>query len=168
MFSVPCGSESPLALSHLSRSGSLCDFKSGRLKMHQWRPVGSTLSVAANLGPLCVNVPCKRLLCYFQAPKISLCLSGADWTHKLHSSTSCVTVSRGPSTSHFLALNKLCLQAMTQFIGPIRDCLTSCLHTLLYFPLGVQAHSLLPLFHPPFWPTYMSMHVHIKQKYQTC
>lgn len=107
--------------------------------------------------------PCKRLSRYFYAPVMDLCLSGEVSSRKHHNCTSCVTVNGGATTSHFLALNELCLQGMMQFIGPIHDCLTSCLHTLLYFPLTgeVQSMSTTTPPPPPFHhsnPMYTSMH----------
>lgn len=48
---------------------------------------------------------------------------------------------RGAPARHLLALNELCLHGPTQFIAPVHDCLTSCLHTLIYFPFTPVVHS---------------------------
>lgn len=41
---------------------------------------------------------------------------------------------RGAPARHLLALNESCLHRPKQFIAPVHDCLTRCLHTSIHFP----------------------------------
>lgn len=171
VFSVPRASESWVGLSHLSQFRSLHNLKSSRLMMHQqWPNRKQALCCYKPADCPRVNIPCKSPSFYFYTPRLGLCLSGADSCHKHHNSTSCDTVRRGLSTSHFLALNGLCLHGDTIYGVYLWLFDKVPAHFIIFYPRRGSAehvHYCHPSSTSHSNPTYIYMHSHGKHKHQT-
>lgn len=82
--------------------------------------------------------------------RAGLCLPGVDCSNKRMRTGWQLRFTfhnRGAPARHLLALNESCLHRPMQFIAPVYDCLTSCLHSLIYFSLRGDVHSEDIVFH---------------------